>query len=214
MSDASPAELIVVRHGETVWNAEGRQQGHLDGDLNELGKRQAEAIADRLAREAFDALYSSDLARACQTARYIARKTGHEILTDSRLRERHLGIFQGLTMTEVQQRYPDAFARFGSGDPDYVIPDGESARQRHDRTVGCVAEIAARHPGQRLVIVAHGGVLDGLLRHALAIPLDAPRRYKLFNASLNTLFVQDGIWQLGTWGDVSHLAAIGTIDDW
>jgi len=214
MPDSHATELIVVRHGETVWNADGRQQGHLDSPLSPLGEQQARAIADRLAAEPFHALYTSDLGRAFHTAEYIARATGHDIATDPRLRERNLGIFQGLTMAQVQHQHPDHYAQFISGDPDYVIPGGESARQRYDRTTRAADEIAARRPGQRIVIVGHGGVLSSLFRHALGIPLAAPRRCKLFNASINTFFVHHGNWMLGTWGDVHHLGAIGTIDDW
>jgi len=214
MTQSSVTEITVVRHGETVWNADGRQQGHLDSDLSPLGLQQAGAIADCLATREFDALYSSDLGRAFHTAEFIAQITGHEIVTDQRLRERNLGIFQGLTFAEVQQRYPAEYTRFISHDPDYVIPDGESIRQRGERAVGGIEEIASNHPGETVVIVAHGGVLSDLFRHALGIPLTEPRRYKLFNASINTFYVNNGNWMLGTWGDVHHLKNIGTIDDW
>jgi len=214
MPTSHQTELIVVRHGETVWNAQGRQQGQLDSDLSPLGRRQAQAIADRLAAEKFEDLYSSDLGRAYRTAECIARKTGHQITTDRRLRERNMGIFEGLTISEIHQQYPDEYRRFLSGDPDYVIPGGESARQRHDRTTRCVDEIAPRYLGRSLVIVAHGGVLSGFFRHAVGIPLSVPRRYKLFNASINTFFIEDGTWTLATWGDIQHLTQIGTTDDW
>jgi len=207
-------ELIVVRHGETLWNAMGRQQGHLDSDLSPRGIRQAEAIAKRLASEKFEVLYASDLGRAYHTAEYIAQQTGHPITADARLRERHLGIFQGLTMAQVQERYPEAYAGFIGDDPDYVIPGGESIRQRHERIVDSAREIASRHAGQRVVIVGHGGVLMSLFRHTLGIAPAAPRRFKLFNASLNSFFVEDGVWFVGTWGDISHLACIGADDDW
>lgn len=214
MSDSPAAELIVVRHGETVWNADGRQQGHLDSPLSPLGERQARAIAERLADEELDALYSSDLGRAYHTAEHIAAKIGHPIVTDQRLRERNLGIFQTLTVKQVEERYPDEYARFNGGDIDYAIPEGESVRQRNDRIVAAAEDIAAGHPDQRVVIVAHGGVLRSLFHLALGIPLSESRRYKLFNASLNSFFARDGKWTLGTWGDVSHLHGMGTMDDW
>ena len=214
MSGPNVTELIVVRHGETVWNVAGRQQGQMDSDLSPLGERQAEAIAESLASQSFDALYSSDLGRAYKTAEHIASRTGHKILPDARLRERHLGVFQGLTFAEVKQRYPDEYARYRAGDPEYVIPSGESARQRFERAVQCAQEIAGGHVGLRVVIVTHGGILDAFFRHAIDLSLSAPRRFKLFNASISTFFVEDGEWMLGTWGDIQHLRDIGTIDDW
>ena len=207
------AEVIVVRHGESEWNREGRQQGHLDSGLSARGKAQAEAIAHRLAERSFAALYSSDLGRAHQTAKIIADVTGHTAILDARLRERNLGIFEGLTWPEIEQRYPEDCRSFRTGDPDYVIPNGESARRRFCRTVGCLEEIAGNHAGEVIVIVAHGGVLSGLFRKALGIPLEAPRRFRLWNAGLNTFFFEDGSWTLGSWGDVAHLADIGTLYD-
>jgi len=207
-------ELIIARHGETVWNKDGRQQGHLDSPLTPLGVRQAEAIAERLRSEEFHALYTSDLGRALSTAQIVAARTGHTVTVDERLRERNLGIFQGLTMAEVEVKFPEDFKRFNSGDPDYVIPRGESARQRYERIVACVEDIAARHAGQRVVIVAHGGALQSLFRRAVGIPLEAKRAFSLFNASLNTFFVEDGSWKLGTWGDITHLHSLDTLDDW
>jgi probable phosphoglycerate mutase len=206
-------ELIVVRHGATEWNKIGRQQGHLDSPLSETGIAQAEVIAERLSREKFTALYSSDLGRAYGTAEYIAARTGHEIIAEKRLRERNLGVFQGRTWDEIEEELPEEVAAFRTGDPDYRIPEGESARERYERTVGCIEQIAAQHPGERIVIVAHGGVLDGLFRRALGIDLTEPRRFKLFNASVNTFLVEDGSWKLATWGDICHLGEIGGLDD-
>lgn len=211
--DSKTCELIIVRHGETIWNAEGRQQGHLDSALTPAGARQAEAIAETLSKEKFSALYTSDLGRAFTTAEVIAAKCSHKVTTDERLRERNLGIFQTLTMAEVEERYPEEYRAFRSGDPDYEIPSGESARQRYDRAVACADDIAKRHAGQRVVVVTHGGILDSYFRRALCIALTEPRRFRLFNASINTFFVVGGEWALGTWGDVSHLVGIGTQDD-
>jgi 2,3-bisphosphoglycerate-dependent phosphoglycerate mutase len=213
VKDQKVCELVVVRHGETIWNAEGRQQGHLDSALSPAGLRQAEAIAAALAEEKFHALYSSDLGRAFSTAEAVSARSKERIVTDERLRERNLGIFQTLTMAEVEERYPAEYKLFRTGDPDYEIPSGESARQRFARSVACAEDIAKRHLGQRVVIVTHGGVLDGYFRRALSIPLSEPRRFKLFNASINSFFVQGGDWMLGTWGDVRHLKGIGTEDD-
>lgn len=199
-------QLIIVRHGETEWNIAKIRQGHLDSALTGKGMAQAKALGQRLARERFSALYSSDLGRAVQTAQEIANVTGHEIITDSRLRERHLGIFQGLNAEEINERYPEARRLLRTKGPDYVIPEGESMRQQVARNMIFLDEIARKHAGESVVVVTHGGVVSGFFRHTLAIPLDAPRRFEFVNAGVNVFIHEDGNWMLLTWGDISHLA--------
>jgi probable phosphoglycerate mutase len=198
--------LIIVRHGETEWNIAGIRQGHLDSRLTDKGVAQAKALAERLARERFTALYSSDLGRAVQTAMAVADVTGHEIVTDMRLRERHLGIFQGLTAGEIMEKYPEERRQFRTLGPDYVIPGGESMRQQVERNVAYLNDLAGKHRGEQIVVVTHGGVVSGFFRHTLAIPLDAPRRFEFVNAGLNLFVREEDDWILLTWGDVSHLA--------
>lgn len=209
----STTQLLLIRHGETIWNIQGRLQGHLDSDLTETGIAQAHAMAERLTKESFSALYSSDLGRAYRTAEIIAARTGHTILPDRRLRERYLGIFETFTWQEIEGKYPEELNAYRTLGPDYVIPNGESARQRFDRAIAGLEEIARRHAGQSVVIVTHGGVLNFLFRYALGIPLEEPRRFKLWNVSLNTFLYEDGKWILGSWGDISHLTHVGTVDD-
>jgi probable phosphoglycerate mutase len=199
-------QLIIVRHGETEWNIRGIRQGHLDSVLTEKGVGQAKALAQRLARENFTALYCSDLGRAVQTAKEIAALTGHEIETDPRLRERHLGIFQGLSGEEIKAKHPEEYKLHRTLGPNYVIPGGESVRQQVERNVSFLNELAARHQGEQVVVVTHGGVVSGFFRHTLSIPLEAPRRFEFVNAGLNVFVNEEGDWFLLTWGDVSHLA--------
>jgi len=203
----SPADthLIAIRHGETEWNSEGRFQGHLNSVLNADGLAQAQALAERLTKERFDLLLASDLGRALQTASAIAMRTGHEIVVEPRLRERRMGIFQGLTPEDVRERYPEEYARFRSHDPDYVIPGGESMRQLYERSVACFTELAERHAGLTLAAVSHGGVLAMLYRHAKALPLDTPRDFALHNTGINRFRHRQGAWQLNIWGDIGHL---------
>lgn len=198
--------FILIRHGETEWNAVNREMGQLDSPLTAQGLSQAERLADRLAGVRFDALYSSDLGRAAQTAQAIARKCACEIVYDVRLRERHMGIFQGLTPAESEVRFPRERAAYHQKDANYVIPQGESAEQRLQRTVACLEELARRHAGKTVVIITHGGILLGFFEHVLGIPHGAGARFRRPNAAWN-VFVQDERgWALETWGDVSHLA--------
>jgi probable phosphoglycerate mutase len=206
--------MVAVRHGETVWNLDGRQQGHLHSELTPLGVRQAQAMAEGLAGEHFDALYSSDLGRAMQTAQILAERLELDVRAEPGLRERHLGMLQGLTMAEFRERYPEHYARLRSADADYVIPEGESARQRHRRCVRCAAEIAGRHPGGKVLVIAHGGVLNSFFRHALGLAVAGPRRFCLYNGSINRFRIEDGEWSLVSWGETHHLRGIGTRDDW
>ena len=199
-------QVIIVRHGETEWNIAGIRQGHLDSRLTGKGIAQAKALGQRLAREKFSALYSSDLGRAVETAQEISRVTGHEIVTDERLRERHLGIFQGLSGAEIDAKHPEERRQFRTMGPDYVIPGGESMRQQVERNVAILDELAHRHVGETVVVVTHGGVVSGFFRHTLEISLAAPRRFEFVNAGLNVFVHEDGNWLLLTWGDVSHLA--------
>ncbi len=199
-------QLIIVRHGQTEWNIRGIRQGHLDSRLTERGMVQAKALGARLSREKFTALYSSDLGRAVDTAREIASLTGHEILTDGRLRERHLGIFQGLNGDEIAAKYPEERRLMRSQGPGYAIPGGESMVQQVERNISCLSELAAKHQGEQVVVVTHGGVVSGFFRYTLEISLEAPRRFEFVNAGVNVFAHDDGTWMLLTWGDVSHLA--------
>lgn len=208
----SPTRLLAIRHGETEWNSEQRFQGHLNSVLNREGLAQAAALGERLARERFDLLISSDLGRALQTAGAVAQRTGHDIVVDARLRERNMGIFQGLTPQEVRAHYPDDYARHSANDPDYVIPGGESMRQLFERSVACFADLAERHAGMTLAVVTHGGVLAMLYRHATAMPLEAPRNFPLHNTGVSRFRRLPGAWELQHWGDISHLE--GALDDY
>lgn len=200
------ARVILIRHGETVWNREGRVQGyHGDSPLTETGVSQVRALAERLAREPVDALYASDTGRTRRTAGPIGTATGLNVIYDSALRERNYGAFEGRTFTQVELDFPREYERFRTRDPHYVPPDGESAAQFRDRVLAALERIAADADGRRVAVVTHGGVLGVAYRHALAIPMETKRGYSLANASLNHFRYTAGRWLLEGWGDVVHL---------
>ena len=120
---------------------------------------------------------------------------------------------QGLTKAEFTAKFPEETAKFNTRDPGYILPGGESARQRHKRSIQCVEDLAARRPGQRLLIVAHGVTLDSVFRRALNLSLTEPGRFSLFNASINAFSITDAQWRLYTRGEVVHLGALTTLDD-
>ena len=200
-------EILLIRHGETLWNQQGRMQGQHDSPLTVLGLQQAKQLAQRLKGAKFTALYSSDLGRAHQTARCIADQTGHDVVAERGLRERDFGVFEGLTNAEIQQQHPEHYVPFARRDPDYAMPGGESATQFRTRCVGCLEGIAQRHADETLVVVTHGLVLDALYRTACKMALDVPRGFPLMNCSLNTFRYTTSGWLAVSVCDVTHLAA-------
>src|SRR5512145_1031700 len=164
------AVVYAVRHGETEWNAEGRQQGHLDSPLTPIGVRQAELLAESLTKKKIDVLYSSDLGRALQTAEIIANRLSLSIHRDMRLRERNLGILQGLTRDQFETQYPEESLRFNAADPDYSLPGGESLRQLFDRCVACAEDIVAKNASKNILMVSHGGVVRSFYHKATRTP--------------------------------------------
>lgn len=200
--------LCLVRHGETQWNAERRLQGHLDIPLNDHGLAQARATAALLQGKRFDAVYSSDLARALETARSIAGGLAPVAL--AALRERHYGSFQGLTYEEAKQNLPEAYTAFESRDPDFAFPGGgESLLAFRARVESTMLALASRHAGQQLLVVTHGGVLDIVHRLVTGTPLEAPRDFRIPNAALNWVVRDATGWQLLAWGESAHLPGAG-----
>jgi probable phosphoglycerate mutase len=197
--------LIAVRHGETAWNVEARLQGQLDIPLNDRGHDQARRTAESLADDRPDVVITSDLARAHATAQAIATFNECPLMLDPGLRERSFGSFEGLTHTEVAQRWPDQSQRWRSRDPDFAPGDGETLRVFYDRCVKATLRIAEAHAGKTVVLVAHGGVLDCLYRAASRVDLDAPRIWQLDNAAINRLLHTESGLTLVGWNDTGHL---------
>jgi 2,3-bisphosphoglycerate-dependent phosphoglycerate mutase len=203
----SATTLLLIRHGETAWNAEHRIQGHLDIPLSATGIRQAALLAERLARETIDAVYSSELARAWLTAEPLAGRIGLEITTDTRLRERSFGTFEGLTLDEIAVRHPEGFRNWRERDPAWAMEGGESGQLLMDRVLAALHDIVSRHRGKTVAVVTHGGVLDVAYRAARGLQWGAPREHQMLNAGINRLSAQAPPLALRIldWGDVAHL---------
>ncbi len=206
-------ELLLIRHGETDWNTERRLQGHLDIAMNPEGRRQAQALAGGLMQEKLAAIISSDLQRAVQTAGEIGRLQGLPTRLDAHLRERCFGGFEGHTYSELPEIFPQAYAHWKSRDPDFHFPPkqddvhncGESIREFHRRVMRCIAHYGAHYAGQKIAIIAHGGVLECAYRQARGLALNAEREKKIFNASINRFVWENQTLKLVQWGDVAHL---------
>lgn len=191
-----------------MWNGERRIQGHLDSALSPIGRAQARALGAQLAEEGIDLLGSSDLGRAVATATAIAEVTDHELIVDSRLRERGFGAFEGMTWEEIARDFPADYARLARRDPEYRPPEGESAVEFRDRVLDAVTALAETAPGARVALVVHGGVLSMLYRHVRGLGLDAPRDYTLQNASINRFALTAAGWELVRWADTEHLTGV------
>lgn len=211
-------QLLLIRHGETTWNAIRRLQGHADIGLNATGEQQAAALGLALQDEALDAIIASDLQRAAHTAQAIARHQDLPVQLDAGLRERCYGAFEGLLYSDINAHYPEAYAAWQAREVDAVFPPGErvaeSMRQFHARSVTAIMKLAQQYRGKKIALVAHGGVLECAYRAATGMPLDTPRNFEIMNASVNRFTVADGKLELRHWGDVSHLdaAALDELD--
>ena len=206
-------EIILIRHGETAWNAIKKLQGHRDIPLNAVGTLQAKALAAALRHEKLDAIISSDLQRALQTAGEIARLQGLSTHVDAGLRERCFGGFEGMLYSELPLRFPSEYTIWRARDPDANFPPsvtdvgyiGESIRQFHQRCMTTIAHYANQYEGKKIAFVAHGGVLECAYRAAKNLPLNAEREITIYNASINRFSFAGDVIKLIQWGDVSHL---------
>ncbi|KAM5576474.1 phosphoglycerate mutase-like protein 4 [Rosa sericea] len=203
---ADYAEIMVVRHGETAWNADGRIQGHLDVELNDAGRQQAAVVGNRLSKDPkISLVYSSDLKRAYETAQIIAARCGGlNVVTDPDLRERHLGDLQGLVFREAAKLSSKAYQAFTSHRTCQDIPGGgESLDQLYDRCTSALERIGGKHKGERVVVVTHGGVIRSLYQRACP---NGSSIGKVANTSINTFHLYDeDKWTIKSWGDISHL---------
>ena len=185
-------KLLLVRHGETDWNRDGRWQGGSDTQLNDLGREQARALAEELDGE-IDVLYSSDLARARETAEIVAAKLGLEVRLDPRLRERGFGSWEGLTTIEIEERFADAHRRWLAGEG-AGADDAEAFEDFSARVEDFLSDVLRLHPGEEVLVVSHGGSIRVI--HALAAGVDYVRDHRLIpgvpNCSVARYGARDG----------------------
>lgn len=177
--------LILIRHGETDWNVEGRYQGQADPPLNDRGKAQARRLAEELEGIGLEVLYASPLRRALHTAQTIAERLDLPLHIEPRLMEIHLGRWQGLLWTEIAARYPDLFRRWQTEPWEVTPPGGESLAQVQARVYAAVDDILARHPGRCV----------GLVTHRLPIALLKIRYQGLDRDAVRTLELPNTYWE-------------------
>jgi probable phosphoglycerate mutase len=197
-------EIILIRHGETEWNSQQRMQGHSNSDLSSVGQAQIQALGQWMKNVPFDLIYSSDSLRAKQTAEAITQFSGHELQFDQRLREKNLGVFEGLTSEEARERHPEVFRLFKTAGSKYVIDEGESTQQLQDRALEIVDEIRIKHLEERVLLVTHGGFIRVVMKHSLGLSLETPTRFLIRNTGVFRLVWEDK-WIVSQMGGVSHL---------
>jgi broad specificity phosphatase PhoE len=197
--------ILLIRHGQTDWNAQSRWQGHTDIPLNKTGQSQAQALARRLASWPIQAVYSSDLKRAAMTAVPLATSLNLQPILDPLWRERDVGDFGGLTSQEAKKRYPEVWTTMKNGllSP----PNGEDWRALRARAATAFERVAARHEGEMIAVVSHGGTLANVIAHVLGIPVDQYGRFRLSgNTGLSIVEILEGRSpHLTLLNDTSHL---------
>ena len=201
-----PTRIIAIRHGETSWNADARIQGQLDIGLNETGRWQARRVGKALAEESITAVYSSDLERAQATAQPISDVKGVPVIPHEGLRERSFGMFEGKTFDEIHQAWPEHAQNWRKRIPEWQPPEGgESLIELRERVTRTLEHLASRHPGEQIVVVAHGGVLDAIYRVATGQEVNSPRTWELPNGAINRLLWTPQGFTLVGWSDTQHL---------
>jgi probable phosphoglycerate mutase len=194
--------LSLVRHGQTAFNAQGRVQGWLDVPLDETGRAQAEKLAQHFRGQGVQIVYTSPLVRAAHTARVIAEACGCQVIADERLREYHMGDWSGLTREEILV-LPSTTRE--TADVELQIPNGERADQVHARVSAWLRDVLARHEGQTLLAVSHGGTLGALLATMLGLPVARRQPFSFANASVTEVHHDGQRWHLRMLNSQCHL---------
>lgn len=198
--------ILLVRHGETQYNADRRVQGQIDIPLNDTGRWQAERIGARLARYEPDLILTSDLSRAAETARAIAAHHPAAPLLDSELlREIHYGVFEGLDAGEIQSNYPEEMRLWQESDDGYMPPGAETITQQRARAELATQWLRERSNGGTIVVVSHGGIMRSLLGSLLSLEVEQQVRFHFDNTSLTALEETRRGLSLRLVNDTSHL---------
>ena len=202
------ALFYFLRHGETAWNAEGRLCGSTDVPLSDVGRRQAQLLAARMKPILVEALYSSPLQRALETARIVGDAIGREPVVDHRLAELNYGAWEGTVFEEIKRAAPDIYCAWDADPASLAPPEGESGVQLIERVTPFLRDVALRHQSGNVVVVCHKTVCRLLACHIMGVPLsEYRRRVAMENAALNILETRDGNWRVVALNDTTHLSA-------
>jgi len=202
-----PTRLLLIRHAQTEWNIQRRFQGHGDSPITEEGQEQLLRLKSRLAGVEFDVVYSSDLGRTMETSQMLS---GKQMVEEPRLRERGVGILEGLNLEQIMADHAEAFRAFRSGDKDHQIEGGESLQNALNRAWTFLEEMPEKHPGAELAAVSHAGLIRLICKQILGLALDAPNFFQIPNTSLTQLIFspKDRRWSLECLADTTHLQSV------
>lgn len=198
-------KITIVRHGETEMNVAFILQGHLDSPLTKNGVEQAELLAETIKNKSFDHFYSSDLGRAMHTSNIINKHLHYPIIENPTLRERAFGIMEGLYLEDAKKQCPEVYEAYITRHPTFDVPEGESLVNFSARIIGELNRLANKHVGEHILIVAHGGVLDCVIREVFGLRQEEKRTFTIRNTSVNSFTVENEKWMLEEWGNIEHL---------
>ena len=202
-----PTRLLLIRHAQTEWNIQRRFQGHGDSPITEEGQEQLQRLKSRLAGLEFDVVYSSDLRRTMETSKMLS---GKQRVKEPRLRERGVGILEGLNLEQIMAEHAEAFRAFRSGAKDHQIEGGESLQIALNRAWTFLEEMPEKHSGAELAAVSHAGLIRLICKQILGLALDAPNFFQIPNTSLTQLVFspKDRSWSLECLADTTHLQPV------
>lgn len=199
--------ILAVRHGQTEWNLAGRNQGHADTDLDEVGRRQSKELAAVLKDEKFDGIYSSPMKRAVQSLQAFQNWTELKVELDERLKERNYGLWEGKTQEEAKQSHPELYVAYHADPTTYAPPDGESGIQVFCRVGYFLCDLLARHESGNVLVMSHGGTLSALLAALLFGTPSTANAFRIRNCSITEIRqMPNGRRRLLRFDDTSHLS--------
>jgi len=201
-------KVILVRHGQTLWNVDMKYQGHCDIALTQAGIEQAGLVANRLADEDVAAVYASDLNRALTTAQCIADKHSLSVTTIPEVKEINFGEWEGLTYEGINSQWADSMAKLFTFPDEVIIPGGETFQAVKERATAAIAQLVEKHPDQTIVVVSHGGTIRTLLCAALNTHLNHLWNIKQDNTAVNIVEYYDGKAMVSLVNDVHHLKSL------
>jgi len=206
-------EITIIRHGETIWNAQQRIQGHRNSKLSENGIRQAGLVAKSLAKREFDVLISSDLERAAETAGIINKLLQLPLEYNKNMRERSFGIVEGMTLAEMKEKFPREYRSYKEREPGFKFSGGESIEQLFNRVTSEIEAIARKFENKKVLIVSHGLVLETMMYKTFNIKLNSPRVFSINNSSISSFYIDRDNWFLKEWGVIEHLVSLNVLTE-
>jgi alpha-ribazole phosphatase len=198
-------KLLLVRHGETIWNHVSRYQGHTDVELSDTGREQARLLADRLSTEKITAVYSSDLKRAYETASILAAPHQLRVQIAEELREINFGVWEGLTYKEISEKYKELAEKWYQSPATVRIPKGETFVELKERAYNAVLKLLKENDPGTIIVVAHGGTIRAIICGLLDIDLNHAFRIQQDNTALNIIQYNQGFIVLSLLNDTNHL---------